>query len=221
MDGARLAGDRTLELVLEAGDEHPAAELDHLIAPAPAVERLAVDHPLEVDDEQIARARGPGDGVGAGEALAQRLELGVDRVGLDLGLAAPDLQALVRPEPAAGRTPISIENVSAPPSAGEPVTSRLGWPTNAIPASSSAVRHQRFSPSWTALSTTASRPGAASRSAAGPCPCESPRRAGCARAGGRALERTLDLLGRDLGDHADAALGKLGDVVLMGGPAIA
>jgi hypothetical protein len=65
---------------------------------------------------------------------------------------------LYSPSRALGRTPISIANVSGPPSAGAPVTSRRGWPTNAIPASSSAVRHQRFRPSCTARSTTVSRP---------------------------------------------------------------
>ena len=76
VDGARLAGRRALELLLEAGDEHPAAELDHLVAAPAAVERLAVDQPLEVDDEQVAGrapgARRPRGGRGARAASAAR-----------------------------------------------------------------------------------------------------------------------------------------------------
>ena len=88
-----------LELLLEAGHEPARAELDHLVAALPAGKGLAVEGAEEVHHHEVAGGRGPLDGLELGAALAHALELGLDRLGRDDGLAAADLEALVLAEP--------------------------------------------------------------------------------------------------------------------------
>src|SRR3954470_21832309 len=92
-DRALLAGRRALELVLEAGHEAVRAELDHLVAPLPAREGLALERAEEVHDHEVARGGGAVRRLELGAALAQRLDLGVDRLVGDGWLAAADLEA--------------------------------------------------------------------------------------------------------------------------------
>src|SRR3954454_7920569 len=79
-DGALVAGRRARELVLEAGHEAARAELDHLVAPLAAGEGLALERAEVVHDHEVARGGGAVRRLELGAALAQRLDLGVDRL---------------------------------------------------------------------------------------------------------------------------------------------
>ena len=81
-----------VELVLEAGDEAAGAELDHLVAALAAAERHAVDAAEEVHHHEVAGLGGALDGLELGHAVAQLLDLAVDRLVGDLGVAAADLE---------------------------------------------------------------------------------------------------------------------------------
>ena len=75
----RLGAD---QLVLEAGDEPARAELERHALALAAVERLAVDLALEIDDDEVALLRlvlGRG-GIEALLALGQASDRGVDRL---------------------------------------------------------------------------------------------------------------------------------------------
>ena len=84
-----------LELLLEAGHEPAGAELDHLVAPLAAGERLAVERALVIHHHEVAGARRALDRVQPRRALAQAVELGADRLVRDVHLALADLEALV------------------------------------------------------------------------------------------------------------------------------
>ena len=94
-DRAVVAGRGALELLLEAGHEPAGAELDHLVAALAAAERLAAERADEVHDHEVAGGGGALDGLELRHAVAQLLDLLVDRLVLDLGLAAADLEPLV------------------------------------------------------------------------------------------------------------------------------
>jgi hypothetical protein len=99
-----LARARAAQPLLHVWNEAPRAELDELVAPLAARERLAhlsafgLERPRVVDDDEVAIARGLVDGLEARRALAQRVELALDRLGVGGRLAAPDLDALVAAE---------------------------------------------------------------------------------------------------------------------------
>ena len=95
LDGALLAGGRSLELLLEAGDQPPGAELHHLAAALPALELRAVERADVVHDHEVALACGTLHRLERGERLADALELGLHLLVVDLRLAAADLDALV------------------------------------------------------------------------------------------------------------------------------
>ena len=98
LDRALVAGGRALELLLEAGDEPARAELDHLVAALAAAERLAAERAEEVHDHEVAGGGGALDGLELGHAVAQLLDLLLDRLVGDLGIAAADLEPLVLAE---------------------------------------------------------------------------------------------------------------------------
>ena len=95
LDRALVAGARALELVLEAGHEAAGAELDHLVAALAAGERLAVERAEEVHHHEVAAGGGAVGRLELGAALAQGLDLGLDRLVADVRLAAADLEPLV------------------------------------------------------------------------------------------------------------------------------
>ena len=82
------------ELGVELGQQALAAELDDEVARLRALERLAVDRAAEVDHDRVAGRRRPVDRGEAGEALAQPVELGRDRLVGDLDLGLADLDPL-------------------------------------------------------------------------------------------------------------------------------
>ena len=93
-----LAADRALELLLEAGHEPAGAELDHLVATLAAGEGHAVERAREVHHDEVAALGLAVDGLELGRALAQAVELGVDRLVGDGRFALADLEALVLAE---------------------------------------------------------------------------------------------------------------------------
>src|SRR4051794_295468 len=97
-DRALLAGLRARELLLEARDQASRAELDHLVAPLAAGERLAVQRADVVRHHEVAALGGPLDRLELRRAVPELLDLGVDRLVGGLGLAPPDLELLVLPE---------------------------------------------------------------------------------------------------------------------------
>src|SRR5205823_986010 len=86
---------RARELLLEARDQPARPELQQLVAALAALERLAVDRAHVVHDDEVAFARGLLDRLEPGSALAQRLELGLNRLVGGLGLALGRVDALV------------------------------------------------------------------------------------------------------------------------------
>ena len=88
-----------VELRQQAG----GAELDEEVLRLAALERLAVDPALEVDQQRIAGRGGSLDRRQAREPLAQPLELRLDRLVGHLGLGAADLEPAVLAE--LGRRP--------------------------------------------------------------------------------------------------------------------
>ena len=87
--------ERARQLLLEARDQPAGAELHDLPAALAALEGRPVDRPDVVHDDEVALARLALDRLERRERLAQALELGLDLLVVDLGLAAPDLDALV------------------------------------------------------------------------------------------------------------------------------
>src|SRR6185503_1844018 len=98
LDGALVAGLGAGQLLLEAGHEPAGAELDELVARLAALEREAVDRAAVVHDDEVVLARRLVDGLEAGGALAQRVELALDGVLVGGRLALADLDALVGAE---------------------------------------------------------------------------------------------------------------------------
>ena len=83
------------ELLLEALDQLAAAELEQVVGGLAALERLAVEQALEVDQQHVALGGGALDRLQPGEALADPLDLAVDDLVGRLGLGPADLEALV------------------------------------------------------------------------------------------------------------------------------
>ena len=98
LDQALVAGPGADELLLEAGDQPARAELEQLVAALAAVERHAVELAEVVHHDVVAELGGALDGLERGQAVAQALDLGVDRLLVGGGLAALDLDALVGAE---------------------------------------------------------------------------------------------------------------------------
>jgi hypothetical protein len=82
-------------LLLEAGDQPPRAELEQLVAPFAALERLAIELAAVVHDDGVARGGGAVDGLELAHLLAQRPELAVDGLVGHVGLALADLEPRV------------------------------------------------------------------------------------------------------------------------------
>ena len=175
LDLAVLARARAGELLLEAGDEPPGPELDELVAPLAALERDVVDRALVVHDDEVAVLGRLLEGLQAREALAQRLDLAVDRRRRrPVASRLPTSTPLYSPSSAFGRTPISIENVSGSPSPGMSPTFSSGSPTGAMPASSIAATYQRPSEERIVSSSTASRPMRRMTTGGGTLPLRNP-----------------------------------------------
>ena len=95
LDLALVAGLGADQLLLEALDQAAAAELEQVVGGGAALEGLAVEQALEVDQQRVALGGGPLDRLELGEALPDPLDLAVDDVVGDLGLGPADLEALV------------------------------------------------------------------------------------------------------------------------------
>jgi hypothetical protein len=93
-----LAGARAEKLVLEPGHEPAGAQLDQLISSDAAGELLPIDASDVVDHHVVAVLGGALDGVERRQAVAQLLDLLVDLLLLDVGLATADLETLVLAE---------------------------------------------------------------------------------------------------------------------------
>ena len=86
------------ELLLEALDQLAAAELQQVVGRLAALEGLAVEQALEVDQQHVALGGGPLDRLEPGEAFADPLDLAVDDLRRRLGLGPADLEAPVLAE---------------------------------------------------------------------------------------------------------------------------
>ncbi len=95
LDLALVAGAGAGELLLEALDQLAAAELEQVVAGLAALEGLAVEQALEVDQQHVAVGGGALDRLELGEAVADPLDLAVDDLVGRLGLGLADLEALV------------------------------------------------------------------------------------------------------------------------------
>ena len=98
LDLALLAGLGAGQLLLEALDQAAAAELEQVVAGGTALEGLAVEQSLEVDQQRVALGGGPLDRLELGEAFPDPVDLAVDDVLGDLGVGPADLEALVLAE---------------------------------------------------------------------------------------------------------------------------
>ena len=107
LDRARLAGARSEQTLLEPGDQVAAAELHELVAALATLERdrrlprggiLRRQVADVVDDDEVALPGRPLDRIQAGQALAHRVDLLLDRLIGHHRLAARDLQALILAE---------------------------------------------------------------------------------------------------------------------------
>ena len=107
--GLVVVGEGDLDLALLAGlgagraaprspRSAAAAELQQVVGGRAALEGLAVEQALEVDQQRVALGGGALDRLELGEALADPLDLAVDDVVGDLGLGPADLEALVLAE---------------------------------------------------------------------------------------------------------------------------
>ena len=105
-----LAGARADQLLLEALDQPPAADLEHVVARLAALERLAVHAADEVHHQVVALLRLPVDAVQPREGVAQPVELCLrrPRSGTSRGaLADLELAGTCRASPSASRPPRS------------------------------------------------------------------------------------------------------------------
>src|ERR1044072_8771974 len=98
LDLAGVAPARARQLLLEALDQLAAAKLEQVVARLAALEGLAVEQALEVDQQHVTLRRRPLDRLELGEALADALDLALDHLGRRLGLGPADLEALVLAE---------------------------------------------------------------------------------------------------------------------------
>ena len=111
--------------------------------PSPPWNGVAVDRADEVHHDEVAARRRRGRRSPAAHALAQALELGVDRLVGDVGLAArrPRGPCSRRASPSGARRSRS-RSVSGSPSPGRSPRSRSGSPTGTMPAPSIAAEYQ-------------------------------------------------------------------------------
>ena len=95
LDLTGLATGCSGELLLEALDQLAAAELEQVVARLAALEGLAVEQTLEVDQQHVSLGRGAIDRLQLGEAFADPFDLTIDEFLRRLGLGLADLEALV------------------------------------------------------------------------------------------------------------------------------
>ena len=153
------------------------------------------------------------DGVQPRRALAQAVDLGADRLVVDLRLALADLDALVVAELGLrAHADLDREAQRLALAPGRSPRSSSGSPTGAIRAASIAAVYQAPIESRTASSRTASRPMRWTITGGGALPARKPgtRMLATEPAGGL-RDAALDLLGGHLRLHAHARLGELGD----------
>ena len=145
------------QLVLEVVDQLARAERQQVVVGLAALEGLAVDEALEVDQHRVALLGGALDRLEAREALADPVDLGVDDLLVDLFLLAADLEPLVLAELGRpGAPPTSNLKVSGSPSAsGVATISMSGSPIGVTAASSSAASYHSGSASRIASASTA------------------------------------------------------------------
>jgi hypothetical protein len=219
-DLALVARRGALELLLEAGDEPARAELDHLVAARAALEGLVLagERADVVHDDEVALLGGALDGLQASGALAQALDLAVDRGLVDLRLAAADLDALVVAE-LGRRAHADLDREGQRLALGGQVAevdarvADRGDPRVAdrvdVPAAD-RVAHGLVEHGLAPDAADDDRRRDLALAEAG----DAHARAELARG---ALDAALDLVGRHLGVDADARLRQLGDLRLDGG----
>ena len=95
LDLALLTAADAAQLLLEALDQLAAAELEQVVGRLAALERLAVEQALEVDQQHVAVGGGPLDRLELGESGADPLDLALDDLIGGLRLGPSHLQALV------------------------------------------------------------------------------------------------------------------------------
>ena len=194
------------------GHEPAGAELDHLVAPLAAGERLVVDRAAIVHDHEVAGRGRALDGVEPGRALAQAVELRVQRLVGHLDLAAADLELLVLAELGLGADPDldrELQRLALARHVAE-VELRLadrdharGVDRRRVPAGE-RVAHRLVEHGVAAHPLQDHR----GRCLAGPEPGDAQV---AAEPAGGLREPALDLRGRDLRLHAHAGLRKLCD----------
>ena len=163
------------ELRLEALDQLVTPQLQQVVGCLAALERLAVDRALEVDQERVALGGGALDRLQPGEALADPLDLPLDDVVGDLDLRAPHLEALVLTELRRGRTPTSnLKESDSPSASGAETISMLGSPTGLSAESSSAFSYHSGNPSRIASWSTEPKPSRWITSEGGALPLRKP-----------------------------------------------
>ena len=211
-DRALLPRRGALQLVLEARHEALGAELDHLVAPLAAGERLAVERSEVVHDHEVAALGRPVHGLQAAGALAQALDLGVHGLVVGGGLAAADLQPLVLAERRLGPDPDLDRELQRLALAGKVAQVEVGLPhghdrgrvdRGAVPGADE-VAHGLVEHGLAADALDHDGGGRLAGAEAG----NAEGAAELARGRGDAL---LDLLGGHLGLDAHARLGQLGD----------
>jgi hypothetical protein len=75
-----------------------AAQLQQVVVRLAALECLAVEQTLEIDQQHVAGGRDPLDRLQLGEPFADPLDLTIDELGRRLGLGPPNLESLVLAE---------------------------------------------------------------------------------------------------------------------------
>ena len=184
LDRALLAGGCAEQRLLEAGDQVAAAELDELVAPLAALERLEARNPVGsldraradvVDHDEVAVLGGALGGLQAREPLAHRLYLLLDLLLRRRRLAARDLEAGVLAERRLREHSDLDREVAAPaPSRAARRGRARGRPPGRSPRSRSPAEYQLESVSRTASSRIASRPSRWITSGAGTLPRRKP-----------------------------------------------
>ena len=92
-EGGRPAGAHARQVLLELGHQPAAAQLHQVVAGGGAAHALAPDRAVEVDDQEVAGLGRPLHRRQPRRALAEGLELLVERVLGHLGLGPSDLEA--------------------------------------------------------------------------------------------------------------------------------
>ena len=212
LHGSFVAGARPGQLLLEARDQPARTELEQLISPLAALERLAVDPAQVVHHDVIAGLGRALHRVERCEAVAQPLELLVDRALIDLRLTPPDLEPFVVAELRLRTNPDLDRELQGLTGLGKLAKVELGLPYGADPGLVDRVRV----PGAERASQRLVEHGLA------PEPADHDRRRNLALAearhphlpaelAGRLLKAALHLLGGDLGLDAHSGFGKLGD----------